>query len=59
VRLLHGMKDKDVPWRHALRLMEIFPHADVKLTLFRDGGHRLAEPPQLLELGRTVEELTD
>lgn len=57
VRLLQGMKDEDVPWRHALRLMEIFPEADVRLTLFKDGGHRLAEPPQLEELGRTVEEI--
>lgn len=42
VRIIQGMEDPDVPWRHALRLVEHLPATNVDLTLIRDGDHRLS-----------------
>jgi pimeloyl-ACP methyl ester carboxylesterase len=56
LRLLHGMQDKDVPWRHTLRIAEVVPHGDVRIVLVKDGGHRLSRPQDLELLWQTVEE---
>ncbi len=42
VRILQGMMDPDVPWRHAMILVEHMPMDPVTLTLVRDGNHRLS-----------------
>ena len=42
VRILQGMKDPDVPYGHALTLVEHMPMDPVTLTLIRDGDHRLS-----------------
>lgn len=42
VHIIQGMADPDVPWRHALRLIEHLPSENVTLTLIRDGDHRLS-----------------
>ena len=55
VRLLQGMADPDVPWRHALRIMEALPGPDAELTLIKDGDHRLSRPQDLALLTRTLE----
>lgn len=47
VHILQGMKDPDVPYRHALRLMEKIVGDDAILTLIRDGDHRLSRPEDL------------
>ncbi|MBP0445184.1 alpha/beta hydrolase [Roseomonas sp. SSH11] len=57
VRLLQGMADPDVPWRHALRIMEALPGPDAELTLIKDGDHRLSRPQDLGLLTRTLEAL--
>ena len=57
VRLLHGQADPDVPWELALRLAEQVETRDVRLTLIKDGDHRLSRPSDLLLLRRTVAEL--
>ena len=57
VRLIHGMKDSDVPWTVSLRLAEALPSADVVLTLVREGDHRLSEPADLERLRRTLDAL--
>lgn len=54
VRILQGMLDTDVPWQHALRIQEKLSSADVRVTLFKDGDHRLSTQAQLEELGLTV-----
>ncbi|MCK8785887.1 alpha/beta hydrolase [Roseomonas sp. NAR14] len=54
VRLLQGQIDPDVPWRHALRLMEAIEGDDVQLTLLRDGDHRLSRPQDLALLCGTL-----
>lgn len=56
VRLLQGMQDKDIPWQHAHRIAEALAQDDVRVTLIKDGGHRLSRPQDLDLLWRTVEE---
>jgi pimeloyl-ACP methyl ester carboxylesterase len=47
VHILQGMQDADVPFTHALKLVEHLPADDVVLTLIRDGDHRLSRPQDL------------
>jgi pimeloyl-ACP methyl ester carboxylesterase len=54
VRILQGMADPDVPWRHALDLVERFGSGDVELTLIKDGDHRLSREQDLRRLETTV-----
>ena len=42
VHILQGMKDPDVPYTHALKIMERIIADDAILTLIRDGDHRLS-----------------
>ncbi len=56
VRILQGMRDPDVPWRHALRLVESLSGEDVRLQLVKDGDHRLSRPQDLDLLVRSVAE---
>lgn len=55
VHILQGMKDPDVPYAHALRLMEHLPADDVVLTLIRDGDHRLSRPEDLAKMVSAIE----
>jgi pimeloyl-ACP methyl ester carboxylesterase len=57
VRILQGMEDPDVPWSHALKLVEALQSRDVRLHLIKDGDHRLSRPEDLLLLGETLEAL--
>jgi pimeloyl-ACP methyl ester carboxylesterase len=54
VRILQGMRDPDVPWRHALALVDLLAGADVELTLIKDGDHRLSTPQDLQRLTATI-----
>jgi pimeloyl-ACP methyl ester carboxylesterase len=47
VHILQGMQDADVPYAHALKLVEHLPADDVVLTLIRDGDHRLSRPQDI------------
>jgi pimeloyl-ACP methyl ester carboxylesterase len=57
VRLLHGMRDRSVPWRHSLRLAERLTGGNVTVTLAKDGDHRLSTPADLALLARTLDGL--
>jgi len=46
-RILQGMQDPDVPYRHALTLVEHMAGDPVTLTLIKDGDHRLSRPQDL------------
>ena len=59
VRLLHGQCDPDVPWRHSLLTAERLTSADVRVTLIKDGDHRLSRPRDLDLMIRTVAALLD
>ncbi len=54
VRILQGMQDPDVPWQHALRTIEAFAGGDTRLTLLKDGDHRLSRPQDIALLLETV-----
>ena len=58
VRVLQGGADPDVPWRHALALVEAIEGEDVVFTLIRDGDHRLSRPQDLARLIAAVEEVS-
>ncbi len=55
VHILQGMKDPDVPYDQALRLVEHLPHDPVVLTLVKDGDHRLSTPEDIERLVAAVE----
>lgn len=55
VRILQGMADPDVPWRHAVRFAELIDGGDVELTLVKSGDHRLSEPADLDRLAASLE----
>lgn len=57
VRILHGMLDPDVPWRHSLKLIDALESTDVILTLIKHGDHRLSAPDDIKRLTTTVETL--
>lgn len=57
VRILQGMLDEDVPWRHALEFAEQIESDDVTLNLIKDGDHRLSDPANLARLVDVVETL--
>ena len=54
LRILQGQQDPDVPWRHALRIAEAVTGADVRVTLIKDGDHRLSREEDLALLGETL-----
>ena len=46
VRIVQGMVDPDVPWTHALKLVEVLG-PDTQLTLVKSGDHRLSKPHEI------------
>lgn len=58
VHILQGVKDTDVPWRHATALVSRLASDDVVLTLIKDGDHRLSRPEDLDRLIAAVEGVT-
>jgi pimeloyl-ACP methyl ester carboxylesterase len=59
VRLLHGQRDEDVPWRNSLRLAELLRSADVQTILIKDGDHRLSRDEDIALLVRTADSLVE
>lgn len=57
VRLLHGQRDEDVPWKRSLTLVDKLASENVELLLIKDGDHRLSGPRDLQRLFSTVETL--
>jgi alpha-beta hydrolase superfamily lysophospholipase len=57
VHILQGMEDKDVPWRHAQRLVTRLASDDVVLTLVKDGDHRLSRPEDIERLTAAIDGL--
>jgi hypothetical protein len=50
VHILQGMRDPDVPWATALKVMEALESHNTALTLVKDGDHRLSRPQDLARL---------
>jgi pimeloyl-ACP methyl ester carboxylesterase len=56
-RVLQGMADPDVPWAHALRLVERLESPDVVVELIKNGDHRLSTPQDIDRLCAMLGEL--
>lgn len=54
VHLLQGQRDKEVPWKYATRIAEAISYDDVRITLVKDGDHRLSRPQDLDLIWQTV-----
>ena len=48
VHILQGMADPDVPYTHALKLLDHLPADNVTMTLIKDGDHRLSREQDLV-----------
>lgn len=57
VRILQGMEDPDVPWKHAERLVTVMTPKDLVFTLIKDGDHRLSRPEDIERLKATCAEI--
>ncbi|WP_144299480.1 alpha/beta fold hydrolase [Elioraea rosea] len=57
VRLLHGQDDAEVPWETSIRLAAYLESLDVRVTLVKDGDHRLSREADLALLGATLSSL--
>ncbi len=55
--VLQGMRDDDVPYAHALALMERLGGDPATLTLVKDGDHRLSRPQDLRLLFDALERM--
>jgi pimeloyl-ACP methyl ester carboxylesterase len=55
VHILQGMQDPDVPFAHALTIVEHFAHDPVVLTFIKDGDHRLSRDEDIARLIAAVE----
>ncbi|MFC5069500.1 alpha/beta hydrolase [Flaviflagellibacter deserti] len=55
VRILQGMQDPDVPWKHTMTLVEHLAEDDVVVGLIKDGDHRLSRPEDLDRLIAAIE----
>lgn len=58
VRILQGMRDDDVPWQHALNIVEALEGDDVTYTLVKSGDHRLSEPADIARLTGALDDIT-
>lgn len=54
VRLLHGQRDDVVPWRTAPAIAERVATEDCRVTLVKDGDHRLSRPQDIALLHEVV-----
>lgn len=57
VRIVQGMADPDVPWRHALAFAECLETDDLEMTLIKAGDHRLSKPHELARIVTALETL--
>jgi pimeloyl-ACP methyl ester carboxylesterase len=59
IRLIQGLKDDDVPWSTAGRIMEQVSSNDVEVTYVKSGDHRLSEDRDLARLTQILGGLLD
>ncbi len=57
VRLLQGLRDAEVPWHFAPDIAARLTTDDVRITLVKDGDHRLSRPQDLALIEAAVAEL--
>jgi len=57
VHILQGMRDTDVPYTHAPKILGRLPAEDTVLTLIADGDHSLSRPQDIARLIAAVDEI--
>ena len=57
VHILQGMQDPDVPYAHAMTVVEHFAQDPVVLTLIKDGDHRLSRDEDIARLKEAVADM--
>lgn len=56
IRIIQGMADPDVPWRHAMELVEQID-GNPEITLVKQSDHRLSSPEDLMRMTSALEDL--
>ncbi len=59
VHVIQGLADPDVPWRHAMTLVEHLHEDPAVISLVKDGDHRLSRPEDIALLLRAVEGIAE
>lgn len=59
VRLIHGLKDEDVPWHISMQVAERVLSPDVDVILRRHGQHRMSEKDDIKLMVYTIDDLID
>ncbi|CAB1333082.1 unnamed protein product [Coregonus sp. 'balchen'] len=59
VRLIHGMKDQDVPWHISMQVAERVLSNDVDVILRKHGQHRMTEKEDIKLIVYTIDDLID
>ncbi|KAL0993982.1 hypothetical protein UPYG_G00116380 [Umbra pygmaea] len=59
VRLIHGMKDQEVPWHISMQVAERVLSNDVDVILRKHGQHRMAEKDDIKLIVYTIDDLID
>ncbi|XP_059484802.1 palmitoyl-protein thioesterase ABHD10, mitochondrial-like isoform X2 [Neocloeon triangulifer] len=59
VRILHGVKDPDVPFKQSLKIMSALTSLDVDVIFRKEGAHQMSEPADLELLEKTVLEVVE
>jgi len=57
VRILQGVRDEAVPWRHAFRVAEALAADPVVVSLVAEGDHRLSRPEDMELIAQTLDRL--
>ncbi|XP_028825857.1 abhydrolase domain containing 10, depalmitoylase b [Denticeps clupeoides] len=59
VRLIHGLKDEDVPWHISMQVAECVLSPDVDIILRRQGQHHMTEKDDIKLIVYTIDDLID
>ncbi|XP_042879623.1 palmitoyl-protein thioesterase ABHD10, mitochondrial-like [Penaeus japonicus] len=57
-RIIHGVKDKDVPYKESLQVLGALQTNDVQLLYVKHGGHQLSDSASLEIICDTILKLT-
>lgn len=58
LRLIQGMKDKEVPWQTAAKIQNAFQAEDSDIILIEDGDHRLSRPQDLELIDKEIKNVS-
>lgn len=59
IRLIHGMKDNDVPYQISLDIMAALEAKDAELVLLKGANHKLSSPKELAVLTGALESIIE